>query len=264
MAFFGIEAIVDAIIKARDGDGEPVRALALGYNAAVERRRHEVRVVHGSTVADLRTCGDVIAEADVALGVAYLYVDWILVPASFFEPAIIVLKRIVAALFFQNEDWGATWSHVLRKFERAVANARTRGAGTFVFAAHVGSTTNPVERWRTKLASDSLRERVLKAFQKGMDYKVTFEMVVFGRVADLPIYCGPAFVEACEVALQMMCKLLRGFGEGGSGTFFGSEREKITASNFAFRTDAELAEELDRRVNARLDAVVAALEDPTL
>ena len=48
-------------------------------------------------------------------------------------------------------------------------------------------------------------------------------MGVFGRVADLPIYACAAFIEACEVALQMQCQLLRGFGEGGSGELFGSK-----------------------------------------
>ena len=61
-----------------------------------------------------------------------------------------------------------------------------------------------------------------------------FQMRVFGRVADLPIYACAPFVESLEVALQVKCQLVRNFGEGGSGTYFGSEKEKIHSGDFKF------------------------------
>ena len=83
-------------------------------------------------------------------------------------------------------------------------------------------------------------------------------MGVFGRVADLPIYACAAFVKACEVALQMQCQLLRGFGEGGSGALFGSERER-PASDFEYLDDDELSEILGRL--DMLDGAELSMED---
>lgn len=243
----GVAELVDRIDAARLGNGGPVEALAQRYEET--KKNSGLGVVCGSTVAPLATQGHVVLSSqryEVPLGVAYLYVDWVAVHACAFDQAIEVLRKIVAVLWFSNQDWGATWSRVLLNFEHAVGEARTSGEDKVVFAAHVGTTTNVGgRRWAKLKKKKSLRERVLQGLLDGVGPSgATFEMRVFGRVADLPIYACAPFVESLEVALQMKCQLVRNFGEGGSGTYFGSEKEKIHSGDFKFINLDQLPEHL--------------------